>query len=231
MKNALKVARVHLVNAPVTLLMPWTVLLSAFAINLAIFALATSIPPDGRVTGALGSIYIVAFVANIQAVTQMFPFLSGMSLTRRAFLGGTGLFVLAQSVLTGTLLTVLSAIERRTDGWGMSIRFFRPDFMVQDNVFAQVLAYTAPFFCMAVLGLAIGSVFKRWGQNGLYVGALLSLVVLGGLSMLVTWRGWWGDIGRFFTDTPPLALTGGYPLAIAAVLGLCTFAVLRRATP
>jgi hypothetical protein len=231
MTNALKVARIHLVNAPITLLMPWSVLGSAFLINLLVFGLASDIPADSRVTGALASIYIFALVANLQAVTQVFPFSAGLSRTRKAFWGGTALFVAGQSIVTGVLLTVLRLIEDATNGWGMSLTFFGLPFIVQDNLVLQVLVYSAPFMLMGALGLVIGTVFKRWGQLGMLTLTVASVLLFGGLAVLVTWREAWSQVWRFVTDTSPLMLTAGYPLLLTAVFGAISFGLLRRAVP
>lgn len=231
MTNAVKVARIHLVNSLQTVLMPWAVLTSAFLINLLIFGSIGDIPEKDRITGALSSIYIVALIANLQSVTQFFPFIAGLSRTRRAFLGGTGLFVLGQSVVTGIVLCILGAVERATDGWGLSIGFFAPPFLVQDNQVAQFFVYAVPYLLLSTVGLILGSLFKRWGQTGMYILMLSSIVVVGGLVALVTWRGAWGDIGRFFTDTSVLVLTAGYPALATAILALGTYGILRRTTP
>ncbi len=231
MSNALKVARIHLVTAPITLAIPWSILGASFAINLLIFGLLGDVPANARHTGGLASIYVFAIVANLQAVTQVFPFVAGLSLTRRAFLAGTALFVLGQSLLSGVAMTVLLAVEQATDGWGISLKFFGIPFLVQANPAAQVLVYGAPFLLAAALGLALGAVFKRWGQLGMLTVSLAGILGFGGLAALATWRGWWGAVGSFFSDTSMLLLGGGYPLLLSVALGLVTFGILRRATP
>ncbi len=170
-------------------------------------------------------------VTCIQSVTQFFPFVSGLSRTRRDFLAGTGLFILVQSAVNALLLCVLGRVERATDGWGLSVRFFEPPFLAQDSVFAQFLVYLVPFLALSALGLAVGAVFKRWGQTGMFVLMIAGILVGGGLVALASWRGWWGAIGGFFTDTPVLALTAGYPLVLAVALAGGTYAILRRTTP
>ena len=77
----------------------------------------------------------------------------------------------------------------------------------------------------------MGTVFKRWGQSGMYTLSTASLLLGCGAGLLVTWRHAWGAVGRFFTDTNTLALTSGYPLVLAVALGAAAWVVLRRVTP
>lgn len=230
MTDAVKVARIHLVNLPTSLGMPWGIIGLVLAINLVIFTGLSEIPEENRATGALASIYIVTLVAAIQAVTQYFPFTAGLSLTRRAFVAGTALFATAQALVSGIVLTLLLAVEDATDGWGLSLKFFGL-YGEELNPTLQVLMYAVPFLLMWALGMGMGAVWKRWatvGLTGLMVGSIL---VLGGLVALITWRDAWPAVGRFFTETPTLLLTVGYPLAATVVLAAGAWLVLRRAAP
>jgi len=58
--------------------------------------------PGGGSTGGLASRYIAVLVIFIQAVTQMFPFALGPSLSRRDFYLGTALSARAQSLRSGS---------------------------------------------------------------------------------------------------------------------------------
>jgi hypothetical protein len=60
------------------------------------------------------------------------------------------------------------AVERATDGWGLSMQFFRAGLPVMDNPFAQWLVYTAAFLAASSVGMFAGVVFKRWGQLGVW---------------------------------------------------------------
>lgn len=230
MTDAVKVARIHLVNLPTSLGMPWGILTLVLAINLVIFTGLTEIPEGQRATGALASIYIVTLVAAIQSVTQYFPFTAGLSLTRRAFVAGTAIFAAVQALVSGVVLTLLLAVENATDGWGLSLQFFGL-FGGELNPVLQVLMYAAPFLLMWALGMGMGAVWKRWATAGLSALMVASILVVGGLVALITRREAWPAVGRFFTDTPTLMLTVGYPLAATVVLGAGAWLVLRRAAP
>jgi hypothetical protein len=88
-----------------------------------------------------------------------------------------------------------------------------------------------PFLPAVALFALIGVVFKRWGQNGVWALLLGSGLALGGLTVLITWRDWWPDLGAWFAGQPVLALTSGYPLVVAVVAGALGWLALRRATP
>jgi hypothetical protein len=79
--------------------------------------------------------------------------------------------------------------------------------------------------------MMVGTLFKRWGQIGVYVASIGAALVLGLLVVLVTWQQWWGAVGAFFTTTPALLLVAVYPLVIAALAGLGGYLLVRRATP
>ena len=150
MSRVLRVVRIQLVNAWSVLGMPWAVLGIAFVINLAIFlSIGDAAPPDGRVTGALMSIYVVMLVAHLQTMTQVFPFALGLSVTRRDFFAATALLVTAQSLAYGIVLWLLGLVERATGGWGISLRFFDLPFLAQPNPVLQILVYAVPFLALS----------------------------------------------------------------------------------
>ena len=230
MNAALKTLRIHLLPGPVAVLWPWLILAISFFVNLAIYAL-TDVPVDDRQTGGIASLYGVAIFANLSLWTQVFPLAIGLGSTRRSFFHGTALFIVGQSVLAGVALTALHAIEGATNGWGVHMRFFSPGFLRDGNPAQLFLTYTVPFLCVSALGMLMGTVFKRWGQTGMYSLSTASLLLGAAAGLLITWRHAWGSVGRFFTDTDTLALTGGYPLVLAVALGAAAWVVLRRVTP
>jgi branched-subunit amino acid transport protein AzlD len=230
MNAALKTLRIHLLPGPVAVLWPWLILAISFFVNLAIYAL-TDVPLENRQTGGIASLYCVAIFANLSLWTQVFPLAIGLGSTRRSFFHGTCLYVLGQAVLAGVVLTALHALEGATGGWGVHMRFFSPGFLEGGNPVELFLTYTVPFLCVSALGMLMGTVFKRWGQNGMYSLSTASLLLGCGAAVLLTWRHAWGAVGRFFTDTDLLALTSGYPLVLAVALGAAAWVVLRRVTP
>ncbi|MCE0766750.1 hypothetical protein LWC35_28150 [Pseudonocardia kujensis] len=230
-RRPLAVARMQLINLPVQLGMPWLILALAFAINLVIFALVPD-PPAGepKVTGGLLSIYIFVVVAHLVTMTQVFPFALGLSVTRRDFFTGTALFVLAQAAVQGLLLTLLLVLEEATGGWGMGLHFFGVPFLVQQNWVLQWLVYTVPFLLFSFVSILAGTIYKRFGQLGMWT-ASIGLLLAGGIAaVLLTWQQAWPAVGRFFSDTPAAVLFAGYPAVLAALAAGVAYLFLRRAT-
>lgn len=232
MSRVLSVARIQLVNAPVTVGMPWLILGLVFLVNLALFGVAAdATPPEAHTTGALMSIYIVVLISQLQTMTQVFPFAVGLGVTRRSFFAATSLVVAVKSLVYGLALYLLLQVERATGGWGMSLSFFGLPFLRQDNPVLQVLVYAVPFVFVSFLGVAIGVVFKRWGQLGIYAMSVASVVLAGGLAFLATTQGWWPAMGRFLADRSTVGLLAGYPLALAVLIAAAGYLLIRRATP
>ena len=230
MRHALQVLRIHLVPGPAALFWPWLILAISFLVNLAIFSLA-DVPAADRSTGGLASIYGVMLFATMAVCTQVFPFALGLGITRRSFVAGTSLFLVGHAVLAGVVLTALDGLEHATGGWGVEMRFFAPGFVDRDSVGAQFLLYAVPFLAVATLGMALGMVLKRWGASGMYVLSITAMVLGGAAAIVVGWRGWWGAVGRFFTQTDVLTLTAAYPAILAVAFVGLAWLGLRRATP
>jgi hypothetical protein len=233
MNRVLAAARMQLVHPALTFGIPWAIVASSFAINLAIWGMgdvADKTPGDGS-TGGLASLYITVLIVFIQAVTQMFPFALGLSLSRRDFYLGTAAAAGVQAVGYGLALTLLTAIEKATDGWGMRLHFWAPGALDVGNPALQFIVFTVPMVACAFMGMAIGVVFKRWGAPGLYVLTLATLLGGGLLAVWATWQRAWGDVFSWFGDRSVPSLTIALPAVLALVLAALTFLGIRRAVP
>lgn len=233
MNRTLAAARMQLVHPLLTFGIPWAIVLSSFAINLAVWGLgdvADNSPGDGS-TGGLASLYVTVLIVFIQAVTQMFPFALGLSLSRRDFYLGTALTAGLQAVGYGVALTLLAAVEGATDGWGMRLHFWAPGVLDVGNPALQFVVFTVPMLACAFLGIAIGVVFKRWGAPGLYALALTTLIGGGLLAVWATWQTAWGDVLDWLGDQSVSSLAIGFPAVLALALAALTFLGLRRAVP
>lgn len=232
MNRVLASARLHAMNPLLTVGIPWGVVSLSFVINLAVWSLTDAgTQPGGGITGGVASLYITVLVVFVQSVTQVLPFAMGMSLSRRTFYLGTALAALVAAVVYGVAVALLVAIEDATGGWGVRLNFWAPGQMDVDNVALQVLVSGAPMLAAAFLGVAIGVVMKRWGQYGIWGLVIGAMVVFGGLAVLVSWRGWWGDVGTWLVDQSTLTLAVAIPVALAAVAAALSFAGLRRVVP
>ncbi len=231
MNRVLDVARVQLVAWPTAVGWPFGILAIAFAANLAIFGSLGAEVTENSSTGGLLAIYIVFFVAYVQSVTQFFPFASALSVTRREFFAGTGLLALAQAFAFAAVLVVLRLVEDATGGWGMSLEFFAVPYLVHDNLLLQLVVYAVPFVVLAMVGMFLGVVYKRWGSNGMFALVLLSGALLGGWIAVTTWRSAWPAVGEWLTTTSPAAMVAGWPALVAVIVGGLAYLGLRRAEP
>ncbi|KQS71909.1 hypothetical protein [Modestobacter sp. Leaf380] len=231
MSRVVAAARLHAIHAPVALGVPWLVVGSSFAINLAIWA---AMSPEARAaggTGGLVSLYITVGIVFLQSVTQLFPLAMGLSLTRRTFYLGTLLTAGLQSLVFGVVLTVFTLVENATGGWGVGLSFWAPGRLDVDNPALQVVVFAVPMILASVVGTGLGVVVKRWGQTGMWVLGITSLLLSGLAGVLVTYSGSWRAVGAFFLDAPLAVLVLVVPgLAAVALAGL-GFAGLRRAVP
>ncbi|MGY1747043.1 hypothetical protein [Blastococcus sp. SYSU D00695] len=233
MNRLLAAARLHLVNPLVMLGVPWLVAGLSFVINLALFGLtdAGTAMEDGGFTGGVASLYITVFVVFVQSVTQLLPFAMGLSLSRRTFYLGTALVAVAQALYFGIVLAVLVAIEGATDGWGVDMAFWAPGPMDVDSFPLQVLVSGGPMLAFTFAGIGVGVVMKRWGQLGMWGLIIGTVVVLGGLAVLVTWLGAWGDLGSWFADRSVATVAAGIPAVLAVALAGLSWAGVRRTVP
>jgi hypothetical protein len=230
--RVLPVVRLQLVHYRFGMGLPVGILALVLGLNLALFAsMGDAIPPDGRQTGGLVSIYIVVGVGYLQTMTQLFTFALGMGVTRRAFYAGVSALVVVEAAGFGTLVWLLGLVERGSGGWGLGLRFFRLDFLTVADPLLQWLVYAVPFLAFAAVGVFFGVVFKRWGQPGVFAVCVLGGVAIVALVVLVTLRSGWPAVGGWFVGQPVPALFAGYPLALAGLLAAASWFALRRATP
>ncbi|MCZ2817099.1 hypothetical protein [Modestobacter sp. VKM Ac-2984] len=233
MNRIVSAARLQAAHPLVSLGVPWMVVGISFAINLAIWGLADldAHPGNSSNTGGIASLYITVLVVFAQLVTQVFPFAMGLSLSRRAYYLGTAVAALLQSLAFAFALTVLTAVENATNGWGVGLDFWAPGAIDVGNPALQVAVFALPMLAACFLGIGIGVVFKRWGAMGIYVLVLATLVVIGAGVVLMTWQRAWGDLWSWLTGWSVETATLGLPAVLAIALAALTYLGLRRAVP
>jgi hypothetical protein len=220
-------ARIHLIYARVSLTVPWAVMASSLLINIVIYS--TMNDSSNRSTGGISSVFGTMAFINLATITQVFPFAVALSVTRWAFLAATAVLVVAESLASGVILTVLKAIEKGTGGWGVDLRFFDVPYITQHNPFLQALVYAAPLAAMCFLGICVAAVYQRWGQLGLWL-TLIGVIVVGGLSVAaLIFFDAMHAIGSFFTGQPAFAVLAVYPTLAAALLAAAGGRMLLRA--
>lgn len=231
MTYVLRAVRLHLIGRPLSLLWPWGIMASSWAINWLIFAAMQSRGVEaGGSTGGLLSLYVVQVVIFVKLFTSGFQFAVDLSLTRRAYYVGTWIVVLALSFGNAVVLTVLKAFEGATGGWGVHLPFFGVGFMQTGNPVTQVLAYAGPFVLSAGGAAVYGLIGKRWGTDGVYLATVLSILVPGLFIALVTWQERWTAVGHWVADQSAEALFAVWPGLVAVVCAAAGFLVARRAS-
>jgi hypothetical protein len=239
-RRILSIARLHFVNRLQIIYLPLMILGFILLINIAIWAIVLSSIPSasGRIqaqhgfsnTGAVFFLFVYALVIAVQAMSRTFAFSLGFGVTRRDFyLGSVVAFVLLAAGFS-LVLTVLSIVEKATNGWGLGGRMFVPNYFDAASSGRQFLAYfLTMLFCLFV-GAAVASVFVRWKTTGIVAFfALLTVVIVAAIGLLTLNHGW-PAFGAWLSHAGVIGLTlwSLIPSAIAAVAG---FFILRRATP
>ena len=117
MSTWVKVARYDLLRPSIYFLLP-CILPFAFAVG----ALTDGRGPGHNAAGYLLSFFIFFAVQGWQTIGRSLPFGLALGVSRRSFYSGTALLGLALALVSGLVLTALQAIERATDGWGLSLQ-------------------------------------------------------------------------------------------------------------
>jgi hypothetical protein len=235
----LAVTRLHYVNRFQFVYQPLIILGGIFLINLAIWLIIVAATPlgDRGVTeahlgysGAVFYIYVYALVIAVQAVARTFPFSLGFGVTRRNFWLGSAIAFVILAVIFSVVLTVMSAIEIATHGWGIGGRMFAPDYFTNASWGIRFVMYLLPLLFCLFLGSAAASVWVRWKVTGLIVFFAIVAVLLLGTVAILTLGKFWGQFGNWLGAT---GLTGVllWLLIPTAVCALAGYFILRRATP
>lgn len=229
MTRVLQATRVQLLIWRRTQLLPWLALLLSLLVNIGVFAF-TGPPASGRnITGGLATIYAFPIAFTLQSVTQTFPFIAGLGLTRWTFARSSALIVTAQAVIWGSALFLLSLLEEATGGFGESLYFFGIVRLMTGNPGTQLLIFIVPLMVSGLLGFFLGAVTKRFGLYGVML-LVLGLLVVGGLVAIgVSWQHDWTPITTWLGDRSAVTLVVGGAAVLMIALGGGGWGVLRRA--
>ena len=226
MNTSVKVARYNLLRPANYLVLPW-ILPFAFAVG----AVTAGRRPGHDASGYLLSFFIYFAVQGWQSIGQSLPFGLALGASRRSFYSGTALLGMALAIVSGLVLTALQAIERATDGWGLSLRFFRVPYLLNGPWYATWLTSAVGLLAVFVYGMWYGIVYLRWGPLGTlaFIAAQAMLVVAG--SIVVTVEHWhvWATASESSAGLTALGLTG-VVAALAVLLLAGGHATIRRAT-
>ena len=225
MSTWVKVARYNLVRPANYLLLPW-ILPFAFAVG----ALTSGRGPGHDAAGYLISFFIYFAVQGMQTVGRSLPFGLALGASRRSFYSGTALLGMGLAVVSGLVLTALQAIERATDGWGLSLQFFRVPYLLNGPWYATWLTSAVALFTLWVYGMWYGIVHSRWGPLGTVAFiAVQALVVVAGV-VVVNAEHWhvWSGARESSAGLSALGPTG-VVAALAVLLLAGGHATIRRA--
>jgi hypothetical protein len=227
MTTYINVVRYHLVQRLNYLILPWGVLAFAFAVDVIILALTPAGHTSHRYVGGLASVFILAFVLGVQSVARSLPFGLALGLSRRTYFLGTALLAAGLAAIVGVVATVGQAIERATDGWGVSMGFFRVPYILNGPWYLTWLTAFVALALLFVYGMWYGLVYRRWGLIGLvlFLAGQVTLLVIGAVA--ATWSHGWHDVGHFFTALSATGLTG-LLAALTVVLLAGGFTTMRQ---
>ncbi|KRE91139.1 hypothetical protein ASG89_34430 [Paenibacillus sp. Soil766] len=225
MNRVNQVVKLHLRNKNTWFMIPWAILGANFLIN-ALIALSLN---DGEVinTGAIVSIFIYSFVAGIVTIKETFPFAIGLSIRRKDYFLGTALTVILVNILSGIVLTVLSAIEQATNGWNVNLHLFEIGFL-SDLSFISLLGINVILLVHAFfLGFAISSLYRRLGGISMYVFFTAMLLIGTIASYVMTHFDLWADFGHWIADHYLELFWWLIPLVV--IYSIISYGLLRRA--
>jgi hypothetical protein len=228
MNTLVKVARYHLVDRMTFVALPWGILAFSFLVNVVV-SLSVPTGPHGIYTGGLATIYVFLLISGAMMMTRSLPFGLMLGVSRRSYYGGTGLLVVVLSVVYGLGLTLLQAVERATNGWGVSLHFFRIPWIMDGPWYQTWLTSFVLLAAFFLYGMWYGLVFRRWNVAGLvlFIAAQILVALLVVVAVSLTHD--WSAFGHFFTTVTAIAATGVLAV-VAAAMGVGGLGTIRRIT-
>jgi hypothetical protein len=224
-----KVARYHLVDRLTFTVVPWIVLTFDFLITIAVTDAIGPVKHPQAQSGAVFAIYVFFLVIGAISVFRSLPFGLAIGVSRRAYYAGTALLALALAAVDGLGLAMLQVIERATNGWGVTLHFFRIPYLLNGPWYLTWLTSFVLLALTFVYGMWFGLVYRRWNLIGLLAFAAAQIIVLVGGAALTTVTHAWPTVGHFFTTLSVVGLTG-LLAALAAVLLAGGYTTIRHVT-
>lgn len=224
MNTWVKVARYHLVRPANYLVLAW-ILPVAFALA------AITAGRRHEAAGYLLSFFVCFAVQGMRTIGRSLPFGLALGVSRRSFYSGTALLGMALALVSGLVLTVLQAIERATDGWGLAMPFFRVTYLLNGPWYATWLTSAVGLSALFVYGMWHGIVYHRWGWLGTlaFIALQVLVVVVGGLAVSSEHWHVFATADGSAAGLTALGLTG-VVAALTVLLLAGGHATIRRAT-
>jgi len=229
MTETVKALRIQLMKPSATFAVPWYSIGIAIAICTALFAvIGGEVSYSNRTTGALAAFYLSGVGVQPWLATQLFPFSTALSITRRAFVRATVLLVTAETVLAGLGLALLNKIEIGTHGWFVHMRLLNLPYVHQDDYFTQALVYGVPMMALTSVTALLGAIFRLFGQLGLWLFFMALGAVSATVAAVLVLTHSLGHIAHFFGRQPMLADFALYPMVLVVVCGTAWAALMLR---
>jgi hypothetical protein len=226
MNTWVKVARYDLVRPTNYLVLLWFILPISFAVGA-----VTVGRRDHDASGYLIGFFLYFAVQGMQTIGRSLPFGLTLGASRRSFYSGTALLGMALALVFGLVLTALQAIERATDGWGLSLHFFRVPYLLNGPWYATWLTSAVALFALFVYGMWYGILYSRWGLLGTLAFIGVQALVVAAWVVVVSFEHWHV---RSAASGPYAGLTAldltGVIAALAVLLLAGGHATIRRAT-
>jgi hypothetical protein len=235
----LSVIRLHFVNPQAVLGLPWMILGFIFVANLAIWAIILASSPEvDRAdisqglgwSGAISFVFVYMMVVSVQAINATFPFALGYSITRREYYIGTSIVFVILALIYSVGLSILSAIEDATNGWGLGGRMFTSYYFGDGGALEHWFIYFALLLFFLFTGSALAGVWVRWKAFGITTFFIALGALLIGLLALIGLSNSWLAVGEWFVAQ---GWVGSYAwsLVVTAFAATTGYLILRRATP
>lgn len=232
------VVRLHMANPVATLVVPWVITLAIFAINMAIMLMvvkaaggSSNLDEDAfSYNGGVTWILFFMVAVAVQTMNLNFRFALGFSVTRRDFYLGSSMYFVLLSLVYGTGLTALAALERATGGWGIAAAFFAPWGLEELPLVTLWAIFLLAMLLFFFLGAAVATMWVRWKAYGLYTFFIGLAVLVVGAAWGITAIDGWPAVGDFLAERSLLQLVA-LTLPLTAASAVFGFFCLRGATP
>lgn len=229
MNKALNVVRMQLINKWTFLGIPAVILVSAFLLSLAIWAMIPN-TVGYKFSGAGQAPIWYFFALGIQALTLTFPFSQGLSISRKAFYLGSMLLFGGVALAMAIIFWLAGLVEGATNGWGMNGHMFKLPWVSDGPWFAVILFFFSAMLLLCLLGFLGATIYKRWRVMGLLITSASLALILVGLGALLTWSGKWPEFFGLFGGLTNVGLAVWF-LGVCVALAGGSYLILRRTTP
>ncbi|MFD0694643.1 hypothetical protein ACFQZT_11115 [Paenibacillus sp. GCM10027628] len=196
MNRIQSVMKMHFRDKTMWIITPWYIIAASFIINLILGYMINE--KESFQTGSIVSIFIYTFIIGTVTLKETFPFALGLSVRRTDYFVGTVATAVAVNAISSLALILLSVIEKATNGWGVRLHYFQLEFLKGFSLVGVLGIYLIFLLHLYFLGLAISSLHRRFGRNGMY--AFFTAVFLIGIisSFLITHFQYWTYISKWF---------------------------------